>query len=330
LKISILLAVRNEELTILRCLTALVDLDYPKQEMEILIGNDQSDDRSKEIILGFIKDKPHFQLLDIQGEIGTARGKGNVIAHLAHHARGDFFLITDADIAVPKTWAKGMEKGFYARKKIGVVTGFTVVEIGSKHFVPTLDCIDWIHNIGLMNVASMLRIPTNSMGNNMAVSKLAYFEMGGLEVQPFMITEDLAMFKAILKNKWDFIHLHSSDIVGVTKPQENFYELLHQRKRWLNGVLKIPIYLTIPLLINGLFLFILVSLLWWDWQVGLGVWILRFTFHTINITYFALKIKRLSLLKFLPLYEIFITLFNPLVFVFYLLPIKMEWKKRKY
>ncbi len=330
LKISILLAVRNEEHTILRCLEALEKQDYPIHQMEILIGNDQSDDRSKEIILSFIKDKTQFQLIDIHGNMGTAKGKGNVIAHLAHEARGDFFLITDADVAVPPSWAREMENGFYRKEKVGVVTGFTIVQTDLKKIIHALDCVDWIHNIGLMNVASMLQIPTNSMGNNMAVSKLAYWEMGGLENQPFMITEDLAMFGAILRKGWGFVHLHSPAILGVTKPQENFGELIHQRKRWLNGALKIPIYLTIPLLINGLFLFFLLPLLWWDWQIGLGVWGLRFAFHSLNITYFALKIKQLGVLKFLPLYEIFITFFNPLVFIFYLLPIKMMWKKREY
>ncbi|TAH19915.1 MAG: glycosyltransferase [Cytophagales bacterium] len=328
--ISILLAVRNEEKNILRCLDALAKLDFPINEMEILIGNDQSDDRSKELILNFIKDKLCFQLIDIQENIGTAKGKGNVIAHLAHHAKGDYFLITDADVAVPTTWAKGMKAGFEKDKKIGIVTGFTIVSTSHKKIIDILDCIDWVNNIGLMNIASMLKIPTNSMGNNMAVSKAAYFETGGLEAQPFMITEDLAMFKAIVKNKWQFAHLHSPDIVGVTHPQETFYDLLQQRKRWLNGALKIPIYLTIPLLINGLFLFFLIPLLMLNWQIGLFAWVLRFAFHAANLTYFALKIGKAGILKYLPLYELFITFFNPLVFIFYLLPIRMAWKKRFY
>ena len=41
-KVSVLLAVRNEEENILRCLEALEDMDYPKNKIEILIGNDRS------------------------------------------------------------------------------------------------------------------------------------------------------------------------------------------------------------------------------------------------------------------------------------------------
>lgn len=328
--ISILLAVRNEEKNIIRCLSALAELDYPINEMEILIGNDQSDDRSAALILDFIKEKPHFKLIDIQGNIGAAKGKGNVIAHLARRAKGDYFLITDADVAVPKTWASGMKAGF-EDGHIGIVTGFTVISTSpNKKILYVLDSIDWINNIGLMNIASMLNIPTNSMGNNMAVSKIAYLQTGGLEVQPFMITEDLAMFKAIVKDNWQFVHLHSPDILGVTQPQDSFYDLLQQRQRWLNGALKIPIYLTIPLLINGLFLFLLLPILFFNWEIGLFVWALRFLFHALNITYFASKIGKADILKYLPLYELFITFFNPMIFFFYLLPIPMSWKKRNY
>jgi cellulose synthase/poly-beta-1,6-N-acetylglucosamine synthase-like glycosyltransferase len=326
LKVSILLAVRNEEDNILRCLNALIAQDFPTTQMEVLIGNDYSEDRSRQLIADFIKDKPHFKLIDIQGNIGTAKGKGNVIAQLAQEAQGDYLLITDADVCVPPTWVRGMVGGFEQSENIGIVTGFTIV--AQEHLIAKLDCMDWINNVGLMNVASMLKLPTNSMGNNMAVSRLAYLEMGGIEVQPFMICEDLVMFKAIIKRQWGFVHLHSPDILGVTKPQANFYELLQQRQRWLDGALKIPIYLLIPLLINGLFLFVLLPLLFWNVWIGMTVWATRFLFHTLTICYFAFKIQKIGILKFLALYELFITFFNPFVCLFYLFSQQMKWKGR--
>ena len=328
MKVSVLLAVRNEENNLLPCLSALAKQEFPIADIEILIGNDQSEDRSREIIVNFIKNKPNFQLIDIQRNIGTAKGKGNVIAHLAHHAKGDYFLITDADVCVPPTWAIAMVAGFAKRANVGVVTGFTVVE--RKNLLATLDCLDWIHNIGLMNLASMLRIPTNSMGNNMAVSKVAYFEMGGIENQLFMVCEDLLMFKAITKMNWNFVHLHSPDVLGVTHAQENFTELLQQRQRWLDGALKIHPFLIILLLINGLFFFPLLVLFFYDWQTALAVWALRFLFHLSNISYFASQIQQTKVLKFLLFYELFITFFNPIILLFYLFPTKMIWKGRKF
>lgn len=326
--VSILLAVRNEEKNIKSCLDALSKQDFPLGEWEVWIGNDRSADRSREIISDFIKDKPHFKLIDIQGNLGQARYKGNVIAHLARLAQGDYFLITDADMYVPPTWIKGMVRGFQQGKKIGIVTGFSLVK--GKSLIAKLDGVDWVQNVGLMNIASMLKIPTNAMGNNMAVSKKSYWEMGGIENQPYMVCEDMIMFRGILKKQWGFVHLHSKEIVGISQPQENFYHLLQQRQRWLDGALRLPWYLLIPLLANGLFLFILLSLfLFMEWKIAIGVWLLRFLFHSIIVTFFAIKIHQTWVMRYLLLYEIFITFFNPLVFACYLLPIAMEWKGEK-
>lgn len=326
--VSILLAVRNEEKNIKSCLDALSMQDFPLGAWEVWIGNDRSEDHSKEIILDFIKDKPHFKLIDIQDNLGQARYKGNVIAHLAHYAQGDYFLITDADMYVPPTWIRGMVKGFQQGKKIGVVTGFSLVR--GKSLIAKLDGVDWVQNVGLMNIASMLKIPTNAMGNNMAVSKKAYWEMGGIENQPYMVCEDMIMFRGILAKGWDFVHLYSKEILGISQPQANFYQLLQQRQRWLDGALRLPWYLLIPLLTNGLFLFVLLSLFFVvEWKIVVGVWLLRFLFHSLTITFFAKKIHQTWVVKYLLLYEIFITFFNPLVFAYYLFPASMEWKGEK-
>jgi cellulose synthase/poly-beta-1,6-N-acetylglucosamine synthase-like glycosyltransferase len=59
---SILIAARNEEDTILRCLQAIERLNYPPDRYEVLIGNDQSEDKTGLIIENFIRDKPQFRL----------------------------------------------------------------------------------------------------------------------------------------------------------------------------------------------------------------------------------------------------------------------------
>ena len=122
-KVSILLPARNEEKTILRCLQALDQLDYPQHLLEILIGNDDSSDATERVVLEFIRDKPHFELHTIQLQTPGLKGKANVLAQLAHRASGDYFFFCDADIAVAPTWIERMLPLF--RPKVGVVVGVT-------------------------------------------------------------------------------------------------------------------------------------------------------------------------------------------------------------
>ncbi|MFZ9970971.1 MAG: glycosyltransferase [Bacteroidia bacterium] len=45
-QVSIWVAARNEEDNLADCLDALLNLDYPKEQLRIWVGDDQSDDRT--------------------------------------------------------------------------------------------------------------------------------------------------------------------------------------------------------------------------------------------------------------------------------------------
>ncbi|MDX5480868.1 MAG: glycosyltransferase, partial [Hymenobacteraceae bacterium] len=79
-RISILVAARNEEFTILRCLKAIERLNYPKDKIEVLIGDDDSADATRAVVEDFIRDKPNYTCITVTDTLGLARGKANVLA----------------------------------------------------------------------------------------------------------------------------------------------------------------------------------------------------------------------------------------------------------
>ena len=99
-RVSILIAARDEEAALPRCLASLRALQYPAELLEILVGDDASTDGTAAVaeaaMQGF---GGHFRVVPIIGNMGQARGKANVLAHLAHAAATDYFFITDADIS---------------------------------------------------------------------------------------------------------------------------------------------------------------------------------------------------------------------------------------
>ena len=58
---TIIVAARNEEENILRCLQSLDALIYPEGKLQIIIVNDKSTDRTDEIIEEFVLGKPKFK-----------------------------------------------------------------------------------------------------------------------------------------------------------------------------------------------------------------------------------------------------------------------------
>ena len=127
--ISILIAARNEEENIFSCLQAVAALSWPTDKFEVLVGDDQSSDGTGAMVQEFIKDKPNFRLVSIDQNLGQARGKANVLAHLARQAKGEFFFITDADVRVPALWIQSLLANSDTKKVI--VSGATFMQDSS-------------------------------------------------------------------------------------------------------------------------------------------------------------------------------------------------------
>ena len=67
--VSILVPVRNEARYVERCLTSVFAQDYPKYQIEILVSDGMSADRTREIVTSFQDRHPNLHLLDNPGRI---------------------------------------------------------------------------------------------------------------------------------------------------------------------------------------------------------------------------------------------------------------------
>lgn len=319
------MAVRNEEQCILSCLKALNKVDYPTNLYEILIGNDASTDKSKEIIEDFIKDKANFYLLDIVQNT-PIKGKANVLAQLAKKARGDFYFFTDADTQVPKTWLKSISEKFDMHT--GVVVGVTTLQANT--FFAKMQAIDWLFAISIIKKISDKGIPVTALGNNMAVSKKAYLQTGGYEKIPFSLTEDFALFKEIIAQDWEFKQLLNKDVLAFSQAQNSLLEWLTQRKRWMRGALKSKWYLQLFLWLYVL-LFPLLLLGIWSYPISfILIWTLKIIFQAFFIQKRSKELNLNFKFSLLLLYELYVFLMYPLLIIYYALPIKINWKGRTY
>lgn len=235
--VSILVAARNEETALPRCLAALRALHYPPDRIEILVGDDASTDRTRAVAEAAMQGYGgRFAVVPITHTLGRARGKANVLAQLARAATADFFFITDADIAVPRTWLHGLLA--HAAPGVGTVTGITLVE--GPSLLDRLQGLDWLFSLGLAQVATEAGYAVTAMGNNMLVTRAAYTATGGYEALPFSITEDYALFRAVLARGFRFRHVFGARVLASSLPIVGWGALLRQRRRWLRGVEALP------------------------------------------------------------------------------------------
>lgn len=326
-KVSILLAARNEEVLILRNLTALNELDYPKDKIEILIGDDGSSDNTHSLVKSFIQDKPEFQLFLISKRMGKAKAKANVLAHLAHYATGDFYFITDVDVKVPKKWIQGLLQQF--NQSIGIVSGTTKCERGN--LFATLQGVDWLHFMGYIKAFASKGVGCTSVGNNMAVRAEAYWQTGGYENIDFSITEDYKLFKEVTKSGWGWSNELSPDTLGLASYIPEIKELLHQRKRWLIGARELPLNWKTMLMLYGAFYPAMIWSIVVFPSIALFVFLLKFFIQSWFIRSLFKKAERplVSWSTFL-IYEVYVWTTTLLTAIFYLLPLKSRWKGRTY
>ncbi|MBX9852518.1 MAG: glycosyltransferase [Cytophagaceae bacterium] len=325
--VSVLIAARNEENNILDCLSALEKLSYPKNLIEIIIGNDNSTDNTKQIAEDYIKGKDIFRLIDVKSNFENLQGKANVLAHLAKEARGEYLFITDADIEVQPNWIQGLLKRHEGNT--GIVSGSTFIK--GESFGAKMQNLEWIFAFGMIKVVSDLNIPVSAVGNNMVISHKAYESTGGYENIPFSITEDFELFKATLNKGWGYKNLLEEDIIAYSKPVKDLYGLLKQRKRWMTGAYQLPFILVLCLFIQSMFFPVILITIFLYPLTGLLILLLKIISCQVFIGLILKKIRQpLGVLMYVPLFEIYKGLLSFLMLIYHILPFKVEWKGRKY
>ncbi|MDW8297015.1 MAG: glycosyltransferase [Raineya sp.] len=324
--VSILVAVRNEENSIMACLQALENLTYPKEKLEILLGNDQSTDNTAALIEEFIAQKPYFKLFHIEKTCGNAIGKANVLAQLARKARGEWLFFTDADTCVPNDWVQNM---LALGENRDVITGFTWVQ--GKNLWATLQALDWTFALAVAKIFSDFRLPVTAMGNNMAVRRSAYDQTGGYENLPATLTEDFALLKAITTQKGTFKNLFSASVLAETQASPLFSDLLKQRKRWMRGALQARWYAQAYVGVRVGFYIILVLFAVTKshfWQEILIFWGAKVLWQSVFLHKCLVILgKKIAWLNYL-LFELYAMILSWLLPFYYILPFKIDWKGR--
>src|SRR5262249_28021517 len=98
--VSFVIPVLNGEKDIARCLLSLRSLDFSAQRYEIIVMDNGSTDRTREIVCGFGVD-----LQVVPGvNVGALRNRGGSLAH------GNYVAFVDADVELDRDWLQnGLE-----------------------------------------------------------------------------------------------------------------------------------------------------------------------------------------------------------------------------
>jgi glycosyltransferase involved in cell wall biosynthesis len=139
--VSVLIPARNEEENIGNIIDDLLAQEY--SNVEIIIFNDQSDDRTAEIVTLYTDREKRVRLIDSAGLPEGWLGKNYACHSLAQSAKGDFFLFLDADVRISGN-VIGRAVSFSDKKCLDLISSFPrqLIETpGERITVPVMNYI---------------------------------------------------------------------------------------------------------------------------------------------------------------------------------------------
>ena len=117
--VSVLVPVKNEEKVVGRLLDSLVRLDYPKENLEVVVVEDESRDRTLEICKSYAERYPWIKVFHRDASLG----KGDALNFAFHQSSGEIVATFDAD-DVPEEQAVKKALRYFNSPETGAVHGF--------------------------------------------------------------------------------------------------------------------------------------------------------------------------------------------------------------
>lgn len=139
--VSILIPARNEEKNIGKLLSDLSTFNY--NNLEIIIYNDLSTDRTEEITNQFIETDERIKIINGANPEKGWLGKNFACNQLANEAKGDLFLFLDADVRVKNLLIEKTTSYFY-KYKLKLLSVFPQQLMPVKETRYAIPLMNWI------------------------------------------------------------------------------------------------------------------------------------------------------------------------------------------
>ncbi len=260
--VNVIVAARNEEHHIEKSVRALLAQDYPRDLYSIIVVDDQSTDRTAEIVDEFARKYPNVRLLKIQNRPHDVSPIINATNEAISQSSAEVILTTDADSAVGPGWISGMVRHFH--ENVGVISGLTLFE--DVRSIPRLlfgfQFIDFFSNTACGAGSIGIGAPMNCNGSNMGFRRQAFDDVGGYGsiAQLNSGSDSLLAQKIAATKRWKMRFAFEPETHVLTLPVTSWAQLLHQRMRWAGQTSHYQRFSTMLFLVTSFLLYLLLLL----------------------------------------------------------------------
>jgi cellulose synthase/poly-beta-1,6-N-acetylglucosamine synthase-like glycosyltransferase len=226
-KVCIIVPCFNEEKTLAKTLNSLLELDYPKKQLEIIVVDDGSKDNT------FLEAKK-FENKGITIYKKENGGKHTALNFALTKTTAEFVGALDADSTVAKDSLKKLITHFYKngkdQTKTVAVTPSLIIN-NPKGILRRIQSIEFILGVFLRRVFADIGSQNVTPGP-FTIYRKSFFDNYGNYRNAHM-TEDIEVALRIITN--NLVIENATDAYVYTHGPSNFKSLYKQRLRWYNG-----------------------------------------------------------------------------------------------
>ena len=231
-KVSVLIAARNEEKNIVKLLQSLYNQTFPKEFFEVIIVDDHSVDNTRKYIEEFINNHKDINIKLLKAE---SEGKKKAISQALHNAENELIMVTDADCELNSLWIESIV-GFYQDKKCKMILAPVLLSPANNLF-EKMQVLEHLSLIASTAGSASIGVPVMCNGANMAYEREAALEVEKLR-HDFNIEsgDDMFLLEQFVK-KYGHKNVKfflEKTVIVKTKTCKTIKDFLRQRRRWVS------------------------------------------------------------------------------------------------
>ena len=295
--ISIIIPAYNEEKTISKCIESVLESDYPKEKLEVMVVDDGSTDKTREMAK-----RKKVRLLT-----QNHTGKSDALNLGIKNSRKEFVLCLDADSFLEKDCIKELVKPF-SNKKIGATSASIMVK-NRKSVLGSFQNIEYAyHNLIRSSFSKAFNQGVWFMGAASCYRRDVLEKIGMFEKES--LTEDIDASLKIKNHGYTTYNVDKAFVKTIVP--ESLQKFCEQRKRWWAGSLQALLKnrKAFSKDLSPSLTFIILNQIWWSFYATLSLPIIIYQilywlpYNSDSITVMAAYLFRWTNLSG-PLYAIY-------------------------
>ena len=326
--ISVIICAKNEADNLIEFLPSIINQKYP--DFEIVLINDASTDKTLEIMENFRKENSNIKIVNVENNEAFWGNKKYALTLGIKAASNDLLLFIDADCKpISNSWIEEMSTNFSKEKSI--VLGYGKYEPKKYSLVNLLVRFETLLTAIQYFSYAKIGSPYMAVGRNLAYKKDEFFKVNGFINHMNIRSGDDDLFIQDAANKQNTAICTSKKSFTISKPPKTLNAWFRQKRRHVSTA---NFYKKRHQLFLGLFyfskvLFYLTSIaifFYFPWQIILSIVLGYFAIQFLVVGLSAKKLKETQILYFLPFLEIFLMLFQFVIFIANLVSKPTHWK----